>query len=99
MRLNLAAVTLCCCTGLFAQRAASTRFVYAVSGKPAAGMTVETMGAQPGRYTTDGSGRIPVALGVGRVHVTDPQSGLMLLDTGIVSPSAELAIAIPIRLS
>src|SRR5262245_41130888 len=100
MRASCSFLLVFCCTSLFGQPAASVRFTYAVTGKPAAGMTVEMVSVQPPtRYTTDSAGRVPVALTNGRVRVTDPQTGVMLLDRGVVRPTPELAIAIPVRLT
>jgi len=94
------AILLVCCSALLAQHAPSTRFVYAVSGAPAAGVKVDvSSGEKSTSYTTDSAGRIPVALPVGRVHVTDPQTGTALLEQGIATPTAEVAVGMPIQLT
>jgi len=94
------AILLVCCSTLFGQHPSSTRFVYAISGAPAAEVKVDVSGAdKDASYTTDASGRIPVTLPVGRVHVTDPKTGITLLEQGIASPTAELAIGMPLQLT
>jgi hypothetical protein len=83
-----------------AQSPRGIRLVYAVSGKPAAGVSVSvSRDGKATQYTADNAGRISAAVAPGQVFVTDPKTGTVLLSRGFSAEPKEIAIGIPIRVS
>jgi hypothetical protein len=81
--------------------AAATRFVYALSGRPASGVKV-TWTATNGKLqqeTTDRQGRIRTTAGMGRIRVADPRTGAVLLSQGYDDLRETITVGVPIRVS
>jgi hypothetical protein len=81
--------------------AAATRFVYALSGMPAAGVKVEWTGSSgsPQQEITDLRGGIRSTVGRGRVTVTDPKTSTILLSQGYDDLRETVVVGVPIRLT
>src|SRR5437879_6571616 len=91
--LSVAAVT-------FAQTPARIRLIYAVSGKPAAGVEVHvSREGKSTKYTADRTGRIAAAVAPGQVFITDPKTRTVLLSRSFSAAPGEIEIGLPIRVS
>lgn len=84
----------------FGQGAADVRLVYALSGKPAAGVSVQVSHAgKIAKYTADARGRISAEIAPGRISVTDPRTGTLLLSSGYTTAPKEIEVGMPLRVS
>jgi hypothetical protein len=82
-----------------AQTKDRTRFVYLISEQPAAGLqvTVVTPDGKRSNYTTDASGYVGSMAREGKLIVTDPVTGIRLVDRMLDKPATEFKVPLPIR--
>ena len=82
-----------------AQTRERTRFVYLITGQPAAGLEVSvlTPDGKRSNYTTDASGYVNSMATEGKLIVADPVTGIRLVDRMLGKPATEFKVPLPIR--
>jgi hypothetical protein len=84
----------------FAQGPGRIRLIYAVSGKPAAGVAVQAnRDGKSVQYTSDSAGRIAAQVASGLVFITDPKTGTVLLSRSFSAEPTVIEVGIPIKVT
>jgi hypothetical protein len=85
---------------VFAQGPGRIRLIYAVSGKPAAGVAVQvSRDGRSAQYTSDSAGRIGTTVASGLVFISDPKTGTVLLSRSFSAEPTEIEIGMPIKVT